>query len=262
VVAALIAPAFALALPILDVSFAVLRRGLRGLPVFRADQKHLHHCLIMLGFSREGAVLILYTISFLCLSLAFGVFWLQGRQLPLFCGLLFLVLAIAGHVLGFTRNWIEIAGQLGKSLTLRKETRYALALGRWLEMEAERQDSLDALWQDYQFVVKRLGFASVHLRLPDGGDTRLVHEFDEATTDLQKVCHELDNGSVIQFFASPGTLPEPLFKLLADLAAETWHRAALRWRTLHHTSVNVSEPTLPEFVPQDKFLRFYTPIER
>jgi UDP-N-acetylmuramyl pentapeptide phosphotransferase/UDP-N-acetylglucosamine-1-phosphate transferase len=37
VAAALIAPAFALALPIVDVSLAILRRGARGLPVFLPD---------------------------------------------------------------------------------------------------------------------------------------------------------------------------------------------------------------------------------
>ena len=43
---ALVAPLFVLALPILDTSLAILRRGLRGLPVFRPDRKHIHHRLI------------------------------------------------------------------------------------------------------------------------------------------------------------------------------------------------------------------------
>src|ERR1041384_8249862 len=42
IVAALIAPVFALALPIVDVSLAIIRRGLKGLPIFRADRKHIH----------------------------------------------------------------------------------------------------------------------------------------------------------------------------------------------------------------------------
>ena len=45
--AALAAPLFVLALPIIDTSLAILRRGLRGLPLFRPDRKHLHHRLLV-----------------------------------------------------------------------------------------------------------------------------------------------------------------------------------------------------------------------
>src|SRR5271170_4582826 len=123
VAAALIAPLFALALPIVDVSLAILRRGLRGLPLFRPDQKHIHHRLITLGISRERTLLNLYTVSLLCLFLALCVFCLQGRLLPLYTGLLFLVLLIAGHLSGFTKNWYQVGSQVGQSLRLRKETR-------------------------------------------------------------------------------------------------------------------------------------------
>jgi len=263
VVAALIAPAFALALPIVDVSLAVLRRGLRGLPVFRPDQKHIHHYLITLGFSRERTVLILYTVSFLCLFLAFGVFWLQGRLLPLFSGLLFLVLVISGHVSGFTKDWFAIGGQLGKSLALRKETRYALILSQWLEMEVERHHSVEELWQDYQFVVKKLGFSRVRLVLPDSAHTWQAEGFDERVGGIQHIRHEISEDSAIEFAADQRVLPEHLFKLLADLAAETWHKAALRWRVLNKTPLHFMSPeTLPGFPSHRKFIRFYTPVGR
>src|ERR1017187_6695703 len=58
VVAALIAPLFVLALPILDTSLAILRRGMRGLPLFRPDRKHIHHRLLSLGYSRRTVVLV------------------------------------------------------------------------------------------------------------------------------------------------------------------------------------------------------------
>ncbi len=144
VAAALIAPAFALALPIVDVSLAILRQRARGLPVFRPDQKHIHHhLLITLGISRERTLLNLYTVSLLCLFLALCVFCLQGRLLPLYTGLLFLVLLVAGHLSGFTRNWFEVGSQLGQSLRLRKETRYALTLDRWFMLEAERRGRIE-----------------------------------------------------------------------------------------------------------------------
>ena len=167
VAAALIAPAFALALPIVDVSLAMARRGLRGLPLFRPDQKHIHHRLITLGISRERTLLNLYTVSLLCLFLALGLFCLQGRLLPLYTGLLFLVLLVAGQLSGFTRHWFKIPSQLGHLLSLRKETRYALSLDRWLVLAAERDGSMETLWEDYRVMVRKLGFIQVALTLPD-----------------------------------------------------------------------------------------------
>ncbi len=93
-------------------------------------------------------------------------------MLPLYTGMLFLVLLIAGHLSGFTRNWFEISSQLGKSLALRKETRYALTLNRWLVLEIEKHNSVEELWQDYQFVVKKLCFNKVIVRLPAGSVKR------------------------------------------------------------------------------------------
>ena len=60
VLAAMVAPLFVLALPILDTSLAILRRGLRGLPIFRADKRHLHHHLLHMGLSRRRVVFYFY----------------------------------------------------------------------------------------------------------------------------------------------------------------------------------------------------------
>jgi len=170
---------------------------------------------------------------------------------------------IAGHVSGFTKDWSAIGSQLGKSLALRKETRYALILSQWLEMEVERHRSVDELWQDYQFVVKKLGFSRVRLMLSDGAYTWQAEGFNEKGADLQQFCHELSDGSVIEFAADQKVLPEPLFKLLADLAAETWHKAALRWLILNKTPLHfMSAAILPGFPSQRKFIRFYTPVGR
>jgi len=49
IVAALVAPLFVLALPIIDTSLAIIRRGLKGLPLFRADKRHIHHRLLAAG---------------------------------------------------------------------------------------------------------------------------------------------------------------------------------------------------------------------
>lgn len=60
---ALIVPILALGLPIMDTTFAIIRRYRGGVPIFKPDKGHLHHRLLDLGFSQRQAVLLMYVIS-------------------------------------------------------------------------------------------------------------------------------------------------------------------------------------------------------
>lgn len=53
-------PLVILAIPILDTALAVLRRARRGVDVFHADKRHLHHQLLEIGHGHRQAVLIMY----------------------------------------------------------------------------------------------------------------------------------------------------------------------------------------------------------
>jgi UDP-GlcNAc:undecaprenyl-phosphate GlcNAc-1-phosphate transferase len=257
VVAALIAPAFALALPIVDVSLAILRRGLRGLPIFRPDQRHIHHRLLTLGISRERTLLNLYTVSLLCLFLALCVFCVQGRLLPLYTGMLLLVLLVAGHLSGFTREWSGMGSQLGRLLSLRKETRYALTLDRWFVLAAERHQSRQKLREDYCFVVNKLGFSQVNLTLPDGS----VHawqsgDLNPQRDEVRRAVHEISDGTTIEFTADRKRMTEDLFVLLGDLASETWYKAAIRCRGNKPQAEVDAAGVIPKSSASDKVIDF------
>lgn len=60
---ALVVPVFALGLPILDTTFAIIRRLRGGVPIFKPDKGHLHHRLLNVGFTQRQAVLLMYVIS-------------------------------------------------------------------------------------------------------------------------------------------------------------------------------------------------------
>ena len=60
---ALIVPILALGLPIMDTTFAIVRRYRGGVPIFKPDKGHLHHRLLDLGFTQRQAVLLMYIIS-------------------------------------------------------------------------------------------------------------------------------------------------------------------------------------------------------
>lgn len=59
----LLIPVVALALPILDTIWAIIRRLKRHEHPFHADREHIHHRLLYLGFSHKKAVYILWTTT-------------------------------------------------------------------------------------------------------------------------------------------------------------------------------------------------------
>ena len=58
-----IVPVLALALPVFDTTFAIVRRLLKGQSPMTPDRGHFHHLLIDMGYSQKQAVAILYAIS-------------------------------------------------------------------------------------------------------------------------------------------------------------------------------------------------------
>ncbi|HHV41498.1 MAG TPA: undecaprenyl/decaprenyl-phosphate alpha-N-acetylglucosaminyl 1-phosphate transferase [Clostridiaceae bacterium] len=62
-VIALVVPILALGLPIMDTTFAILRRFVNGYPIMQADKDHLHHRLLAIGLTQKQTVLIMYSIS-------------------------------------------------------------------------------------------------------------------------------------------------------------------------------------------------------
>lgn len=61
----LFVPLLILGLPILDTLFAIIRRILKGQPIFSADRCHFHHQLLGMNFSHRTTVLIVYLINIL-----------------------------------------------------------------------------------------------------------------------------------------------------------------------------------------------------
>lgn len=57
------APMMFLALPLMETAVSMLRRFLRGQPIWQADASHIHHQLLKRGFTARRAVLLLYMAS-------------------------------------------------------------------------------------------------------------------------------------------------------------------------------------------------------
>jgi UDP-GlcNAc:undecaprenyl-phosphate/decaprenyl-phosphate GlcNAc-1-phosphate transferase len=234
-----------MALPIVDTAIAILRRGIKGIPVFRPDRGHLHHRLARAGMSRTRIVLTFYGCSLVFLGLGFVVALSHGRWLPLTFGIACMVLLLSAGSFQFSREWFAVGKVLGNSLGMRKETRYLFALGRWLELEADRSESRDALWRDFEFLVKKIGFITVAL-VPANGIERPSSQPDGSGPE-QSSRQVLPGGEALEFPSASKLSPEVL-ELLAELATEIWVKALTRWERLNAESPKEApqaRPVLP-----------------
>ncbi|HXJ23376.1 MAG TPA: MraY family glycosyltransferase [Polyangia bacterium] len=95
---ALVIPAIALGLPIMDTLLAMARRALRGRPLFQPDKEHIHHKLMARGLSHRQAVLVLYGLCILLGSVALILTYANSGQTAL------LLLVLAAVAIAFLRS--------------------------------------------------------------------------------------------------------------------------------------------------------------
>lgn len=238
--AALVAPLFVLALPIIDTSLAILRRGFRGLPLFRPDRKHIHHRLLASGHSRRTVVLGLYAFTAFFLLLGFASFCWHGQYIPLFIGVGAVTIIVAAGKFDFSREWLSLGRVLGNSMETRAEIHYAISLTQWLALEGTRAPTIEELAEDVVFIARKLGFESVRIRLDneerswplmdstDGGHS-YRHELpgDHASyIELNIGCHDSKKTADAKACQKCKCTSD----ISADLLAEGWAKAIGDWK--------------------------------
>src|SRR6188508_730792 len=100
---AVLIPAIALGLPIMDTLLAIARRALRGRPLFQADKEHIHHRLIAAGLTHRQAVFVLYGFCVLLGAAALILTYASSGQAALLLVVLALVAFLFLRALGFMR---------------------------------------------------------------------------------------------------------------------------------------------------------------
>jgi UDP-GlcNAc:undecaprenyl-phosphate/decaprenyl-phosphate GlcNAc-1-phosphate transferase len=77
----IVIPLLVLAVPLLDVVLAIVRRMRKGIGIAHADKEHIHHRLMDIGHSHREAVLLMYLWSALIAGAALVVAYVDGRVL-------------------------------------------------------------------------------------------------------------------------------------------------------------------------------------
>ena len=239
VAAALLAPVLALALPIIDVSFAMLRRGIKGLPLFRPDKHHIHHRLMRTGLSHRNTVLVLYGCSLIALVGGLLFFADQGRYLPIFFGFGFVIVLFI--LRGQKITAASLRAMLDDSFQARQDTRNALYLKNWFVAEVERADAGNHLWADFHFVLKKMGFCKAELQLGDDIRQFYIPGTTHEDSDLVWLDVHPVRGAVtgeLRLYAEKANFSERQFAIVTDIAAEAWGTAASRWQELNECPLN------------------------
>ncbi len=162
VAAVLFVTLVALGVPILDTTFALLRRALRGYPLFHADDEHFHHKLEGLGFSKRRILLGIYGLCVVLCLVGLSIIWSQGRTLPIGICVLFILVLFVLRYFHFLRNWEDFRRKWDRVLGRRREVQYALLQAQLLELELDRCMSSSEFWQVFDHTIRRVGFMEPH----------------------------------------------------------------------------------------------------
>jgi UDP-GlcNAc:undecaprenyl-phosphate/decaprenyl-phosphate GlcNAc-1-phosphate transferase len=158
VAAVLLVTIVALGIPILDTSFALLRRALRGYPIFHADDEHFHHRLQKLGLTKERILIAFYTIAVVFSLLGLSIIWSQGRSLPIAASAIFVLAIFALRFFHQIGTWEDLRRKADHVFGRRRQVRYALLQAQLLELELDRCANEEEFWEIFNTALRRVGF--------------------------------------------------------------------------------------------------------
>lgn len=149
-----VVPVFALAIPLLDTSLAILRRLLRGIPVSQADGRHIHHRLLALGLTHRSAVIVLYVVASVLAMLGLTLVFAPppavmsvaatGAGVTLFL-LVYGLRRLQYHE--FAEAGVVLASGLSRVRRIIRDQIYAQDLGQVVR-QAESFEALNAIMED------------------------------------------------------------------------------------------------------------------
>jgi UDP-GlcNAc:undecaprenyl-phosphate GlcNAc-1-phosphate transferase len=214
VAAALLVTVVGLGLPILDTSFALARRALRGFPLFHADDEHVHHRLERMGMSKRRILFGLYGICVILSLIGLTIFWNKGGTLTIAIGLGVFFLMVLGVVRHFlrVRSWRDAHHQMKRLLSRRQAVQYTVLQAKLLGLEVDRCQSAQEFLLILGQTMRRVGFV------------------DEGETENQAVIELRQSGMkslVLHATLDEGTAEE--WQRIAECFRPAYAKALAKW---------------------------------
>ena len=135
---ALVAPLLAVAVPILDTSFVVLKRLKYRRPPWDADQNHFYHRFLRIGFSQRKTAAYLHAWAILLAAFAILIRFVPPRPFGEWNLENTLVVGAVGIVVAAASVWMVYTLEILKARHLR-----VLGFGRWTTTPEEREEAVE-----------------------------------------------------------------------------------------------------------------------
>jgi UDP-GlcNAc:undecaprenyl-phosphate GlcNAc-1-phosphate transferase len=169
---AVLIPAIALGLPIMDTLLAIGRRAWRGRPLFQADKEHIHHRLIAAGLTQRQAVLVLYGLCVLLGGAALVLTYASSGQSAL------LLIVLAAIAIAFLRSLGYMRFDRSASAIERKRNRALRGALRPLRHRLRHVRANDEVWPIVVEAATIVGAIAARLQ-SDLAPASFSHGFDE-----------------------------------------------------------------------------------
>lgn len=201
-IVALAIPMVAFAVPVMDTVIAMIRRSLRGAPLFQGDQEHLHHRLLALGLTKRQAAMILYAA---CAAFALASMLFLNPNVRS----LAVVLTMVGLVVWFSVRYLrlhefyELARLASRGIQQTRAIQFNVALRRAAEALNRAGD-----WNDIVRILADLfaesEFDSVRLVLSRAGEPRREYRLERGEVREEKApIHDDEWGVHLPFRVGP-----------------------------------------------------------
>jgi UDP-GlcNAc:undecaprenyl-phosphate GlcNAc-1-phosphate transferase len=158
------APLMVLAVPLLDVGVAILRRFISGKPIFVADRSHIHHKLLSKGLTPRRLVLVIYAICGIGATASLLLTVNENRNRDFVIVLVCLAAWLGLQHLGY--NEFSAAGKVVLGGAFRSILSAQFALDAF-EREVHGDLTLQQCWDLLCRACPRFGFSGIAFELDD-----------------------------------------------------------------------------------------------
>lgn len=174
----MLVPIIGLGLPIADTLLAIVRRTLRGRPIFSADREHIHHKLLAMGLTQRRAVLALYGVCLVFAGVALVLNYAQGNAQLLVLSAAAVAIVAALRRLGYLSldpEKMKLAAQA------RSRNQNLRGVVREIGSQLRSADGVELVWESVKYLAPAMKAREMRLSIdesrtvntwrdPDGSD--------------------------------------------------------------------------------------------
>ena len=197
------APLIALSIPIADTALSIVRRLLRGKPIFGADRRHIHHLLLDRGLTPRHVALVMYGVAGIAAACSLMVSVNDDQ----FGGIILILFCIAAWVgvqhLGYgefsAARTVFFGGVIGRVINAQVSLRQ-------MDHQLGATQRFEQRWDILTNSCRKLGFSDAGLEF--NGQQWSHHVGTHRSADCWQLSVPL-NGSGRAQFSVPFNFPQP-----------------------------------------------------